>query len=72
MPRTSIPGFYCEHAWSIPAQKRRHFVVEGQHLKLFGRCAARRRPPRLRPPSRPGPLPRRRGKTFKSQINLTA
>jgi hypothetical protein len=42
MPRTSIPGFYCEHAWSAPAQKRRHFVVEGQNLKLFGRCGGAR------------------------------
>lgn len=50
MNSTRIPGTFCTEQWSSGSAKRRHFVVEGGALKLFGR----------------------RGKTFKSQINLTA
>jgi len=32
----AIPGLWCDKEWSS-APKRRHFVVEGQVLKLFGR-----------------------------------
>jgi len=35
--RQAIPGLYCEGSWSTAEQKRRHFIVEGQVLKLFGR-----------------------------------
>jgi len=32
----AIPGLWCDKEWSTAA-KRRHFIVEGQVLKLFGR-----------------------------------